>query len=74
MSDKVIHLTVVPGDNYHADADAILEGAKDKLTHVVLIGWDRAGETYLAHSHGEADTNLLLDLAKKQIIDSHFEE
>ena len=74
MTDNVIPLTVVPGDNYHAEADAILDQAKGKLRTCVLIGWDNDGNLYARQTDSDAETNMLLDLGKRALIEAFFED
>lgn len=48
--------------------DQILEGARGKLTGVLLIGVDDEGEPYCASSYGDAGTNLILIERFKQFL------
>jgi len=42
------------------DPDKVLEGAKDELEQVILAGYDKDGELYLASSSRDIGSNLLL--------------
>ena len=51
-------------------ADRVLEGAIGKLTGAVVIGWDEAGELYIATSLGaEAETLWLLEKGRQYLMD-----
>ena len=48
--------------------ERVLEGAKDQLDQVFILGWDKEGNLYSASSHGDiADLNLLLELGKQSL-------
>lgn len=36
------------------EPDAVLESAKDKLEDVILLGWDKDGELYMAANFSDA--------------------
>lgn len=51
-------------------ANRILEGVKDELDSVVVLGWDKEDSFYFAVSHGKkADILYLLELAKQSIME-----
>lgn len=70
----VTHLTIVPGDGYHAEADTILETAKGQLIDCVLVGRDQSGALHLAHTGGSSDSIYLLALAQHTILNCDVED
>jgi hypothetical protein len=50
--------------------DRVLEGAKEKLEHVVIIGYDKDGEEYFASTFADGgDVLWLLERMKKKLLD-----
>lgn len=52
------------GENYVVSPDAVLEGAKDQLTEVVVVGIQHDGTIFLAGSKGSMNTLWLLEAGK----------
>ena len=49
--------------------DRVLEGAKDQLEGVVLLGYDKEGEFYFASTYADGGNVLwLLESMKKQLL------
>ena len=72
MSAEVIPLKLdMVGEGAKVPPDSVLEGAKGRLTHVVVIGLDENGFLQLFGSDGAAQTNFLLDRAKAHLIFNH---
>ena len=69
MSDNVIPLGCVT--RLDLPPDRVLEGAKDVLESVVVIGWDKDGEFYAASSIADgAEVNWLLDKTKQMLLEA----
>lgn len=62
------------GTDEDLDPNIILEGAKDVLTSVLLVGYTKDGSLYLALSQGDAGDNLVLVEAAKAVIVDHIME
>lgn len=64
------------GNTRHdTDPDEVLEGAKGKLTRVVVIGYDTEGNLYLAGSSADGPKiNWLLDKVKHKLINGDYSE
>ena len=68
MTDDTDEKNVVPfrvvnsdGETYDdLDCDTVLEGAKGKLDQVMIIGFNKDNNLYLAMSQGQVSENLLL--------------
>lgn len=69
---NVVKLKLVEGcgDGTLVPVNRVLAGARAAgLTDVVVLGYTPEGDLYAGGSHGAADTNWLIDQAKKWIID-----
>ncbi len=67
MVDKVIPLGMVT--RLDLPVDRVLEGAKDKLEGVILIGYDHDGETYFASTYADGGEVLwLMEQCKKALL------
>jgi len=68
MSDNIIPLGNIT--KLDLPVDTVLEGAKDKLEGVVLIGYDNDGELYFASTYADGGTVLwLMEKAKKALLE-----
>ena len=68
MKAKIIPLNMLT--RIDLPVDRILDAAKEKLEGVVLLGYDKNGETYFASSYADGGTILwLLEKCKKQLLD-----
>lgn len=56
------------GDDYAFKADEILESNKGKFESLVLIGEDEDGDLVICSTHNAGVANIMLDLAKQQLI------
>lgn len=52
------------GENFTVSPDAVLEGAKDQLAEVVVVGIQHDGTIFLAGSKGSMNTLWLLEAGK----------
>ena len=68
MTDNVVDLaTPFKG---HLDPNKVLEGAKEKLSDVLLLGWTKSGDFYLACSTGDLkEISFLLETARWEVAD-----
>ena len=68
MTDNVHYLEVVT--RLDIPVERVLEQAKDNLSDVVLIGWDKEGEFYFASNKADGgDVLWLLEKAKKVLLE-----
>lgn len=69
--EKVVRL--VPesvGDGYYVDPDVVLTEAIGEYTNVVVVGQTEDGALDVVGSSTMGEANLLLDLAKKHLLDN----
>lgn len=69
MTDNVIRL--VPkqiGEGVVLSSDAVLDGARGKLSEAVVIGVEGNGDLYLASTHSLRDVIYMLELAKMALL------
>jgi hypothetical protein len=67
MTDKVDVLRCIT--QLDLSPERVLEGAKGKLTGVVIAGWDKDGNMYLASTFGDrGETLWLLEQAKQELL------
>lgn len=58
MTARVIPLGMIT--KLDLPVDRVLEQAKDKMAHVVLMGWDKDGELYFASTFADGGEILWL--------------
>lgn len=69
MSDNVIPLGCVT--RLKLPVDRVLEGAKDRLDDVVIMGYDKDGELYFASTYADGGEVLwLLEKCKIALLDA----
>lgn len=69
MTAKIIPLNCVT--YLDLPVDRVLDGAKDQLEGVVIIGYDKNGEQYFASTYADGGTVLwLLEKCKEQLLRS----
>ena len=67
MTDKVIPIGCVT--YLDLPVDMVLDGAKDKLDSVIVLGYDKDGILYMASSSSDvAEKVLMLEMAKLQFL------
>ena len=71
MPDKVVKLELVEmGEGFRFEANQILDGARDQpFTIISVIGQLEDGTIWVTGSANAGETMILLERAKKQIID-----
>lgn len=69
MSDKITKLQTTTF--LDLPVNAVLEGAVDRITNVVIMGYDKDGDYYFASSIAEGpDILWLLEQYKKRILET----
>lgn len=70
MSDNVVNIGV--STTLDLPSERILGGAREReITDIVLLGYDKDGEFYMACAPADLrDMLVLVELAKRQIMDS----
>jgi len=58
----------VVGGGWTLNPDKVLESAKGKLTHCIVIGYDEHGELYTAATHDANQTVFMLEQAKVWLV------
>lgn len=69
MTENVVKLSVVQGDGFHIEADAVLEASKGQLVQLVLVGIDLDGELFMAGTDGSAESVFLMERAKARFVE-----
>lgn len=69
MTDNVHKLKLVEvGDNFAVEADVVLKSAMGMLDRVFVVGRDESGEIHCYASHGQAESLLLLEFGKQEVL------
>jgi hypothetical protein len=76
MKNKIINFSDILGAQQHPNPlnttpETVLDGAKDKLSVVLVMGMNKTNESiYIASSTEDAiQLNFIIDIAKKRLLD-----